>query len=258
MIIKDRSSSIEFGTFEREIISEKIAGRLIALIREKQLRPGDRLPPERELAAQMGVSRPSLREALRALSIMGIIENRQGSGTYITALEPAQLVEHLDFILSLDDSMFLDFFEARRVLESGSAALAAQKINPEQIEDLETYLAHSEEAVSDPEAFLLCDMEIHRLISEAANNKILSLSMAVINKVGLYSRRRTSEYPDIRQKTLADHRNLIQAIKSRDPRAASRAMEEHLDHVEAKMRDILFSEKSGHKTSIKKDRNGGG
>ena len=115
--------TVNFGTLQKEALSEKIAERLLSLIKEKQLKPGDRLPPERELAVSMGVSRPSLREALRALSIMHIIENRQGSGTYITSLQPETLVEHLDFIIALNDSSFLDLFEARKILEGIGAAV---------------------------------------------------------------------------------------------------------------------------------------
>lgn len=99
---------ISFGEMKRDILSEKIANRLLTLIKEKQLRPGDCLPPERELAQMMKVSRPSLREALRALQLMNIIKNRQGSGNYITALEPAKLVEHLDIVFALDNSTYQD------------------------------------------------------------------------------------------------------------------------------------------------------
>jgi DNA-binding FadR family transcriptional regulator len=92
--MKEAKTSLEFGTFERNALSERIAMRLLQMIREQKLRPGDHLPPERDLAAMMQVSRPSLREALRALSIMNIIEHRQGSGTYVTSLEPERLSEY--------------------------------------------------------------------------------------------------------------------------------------------------------------------
>jgi len=85
--MESKNSDVNFGTLQRDVLSEKIVEKLLTLIREKQLRPGDRLPPERELATMMGVSRPSLREALRALSIMRVIENRQGSGTFVTSLK---------------------------------------------------------------------------------------------------------------------------------------------------------------------------
>src|SRR5512146_521879 len=97
------NSMTTFGPFEKDVLPKKIATRLLSLIKEKHLRPGDKLPPERELAVMMQVSRPSLREALRALSIINIIEIRQGDGTYVTSLEPELLIEPLDFVFSLDD-----------------------------------------------------------------------------------------------------------------------------------------------------------
>ncbi|MCB0176501.1 MAG: FadR family transcriptional regulator, partial [Anaerolineae bacterium] len=96
-----------------------IARRLMTLLKEKQLKPGDKLPPERELAAMMQVSRPSLREGLRALSMMNVLEIRQGDGTYVTSLDPELLVEQLSLVLALDDSTLLQLFEARKILEVG-------------------------------------------------------------------------------------------------------------------------------------------
>ena len=135
------TSAIE--PIKKSAISEEISSRLLLMIREKQLSPGEKLPPERELAAMLNVSRPSLREALRALAIMNVIEMRQGDGTYITSLEPELLVEHLDFVLSLDDSTFLQLFEARKIVEVGIASLAAQRITDRQIQELETLQTRS-------------------------------------------------------------------------------------------------------------------
>src|SRR3989304_10553392 len=132
-----------FGTFEKDVIPEKIVARILSLIKEKQLGPGDKLPPERELAAMMQVSRPSLRTALRALSHMNIIEIRQGDGTYVTSLDPQALIEPLEFVFSLDDSTFLELLEARKILEVGIAGLAARQITDEEIAGLEACLVRS-------------------------------------------------------------------------------------------------------------------
>ena len=124
-------ADVPYEELRKDVLSERIAHSLLNLIKEKQLRPGDRLPPERELAAMMKVSRPSLREALRALQIMNIIDNRQGSGTYITSLEPERLIEHLDIIFTLNDTTYSELFEARKILEAGVAGLAARDITDE-------------------------------------------------------------------------------------------------------------------------------
>lgn len=233
--------SADFGTFEKDVLSERIVDRLMQMIRDKELRPGDRLPPERELAAMMGVSRPSLREALRALSIMKIIENRQGSGTYVTSLEPMRLVEHLDFIISLDDNTFLDLFQARKILEVGLVALAAQNITDEGLQGLEMCLERSEAILDDPAAFLQADLEMHQRIIDAADNNILALFMKSINDLNIASRKRTGEMRDVRLQTLQDHRMILAALRARNPQAASQAMREHLEHVEQKLKDMAAS-----------------
>lgn len=237
------SSDLKFGTFEKNLLSERIAARLLSLIKDRELKPGDRLPPERELSVMMNVSRPSLREALRALSIMGMINHVQGSGTFVASLEPARLIEHLDFILSLDDSTLLDLFEARRIIEVSLSGIAAEKITDEEIDVLEHCIVLSEENYNNPERFSECDLEIHTRISDAAHNRILYILMATINKLNVYSRTRTGEFPDVREHSVLAHKRIILAIKSHDPIAAQNAMKEHLDYIEFRFKQITEVEK---------------
>ncbi len=232
-------TEIPIGELKRDVLPEKIAQSLLTLIKEKQLRPGDRLPPERELAAMMKVSRPSLREALRALQIMNIIDNRQGSGTYVTSLEPERLVEHLDIIFTLNDSTYFELFQARRILEVGASELAARTITDEEIGELEICLDKAADSIGDPEVFLEIDLDLHRRIVEATRNKILALFMRSISQLSIYSRRRTGEHIDMRRQTIDDHRAIVQALKSRDPAAARHAMLDHLSHVEERMKQVL-------------------
>ncbi len=229
------SSEVDFGILQKDALSEKIVERLLNLIRERQLRPGDRLPPERELAPMMGVSRPSLREALRALSVMKVIENRQGSGTYITSLKPELFVNHLDFIFTINDATFIDLFEARKIIEVGLVGLAARCISDEQLTQLQECLKRSTESVESPEEFLQTDLELHRLIMEAAGNRTLTLFMQSINQINIASRRRTNELPEVRLQTLKDHKAIIRALKAHDPDGAEEAMQAHLAHVENKL-----------------------
>jgi GntR family transcriptional repressor for pyruvate dehydrogenase complex len=229
---------INFGTLQKDSLSQKIVDRLLSLIKEKQLKPGDRLPPERELAVSMGVSRPSLREALRALSIMNIIENRQGSGTYITSLEPERLVEHLDFIIALNDQSFLDLFQARKILEVGLVSLAAQNIREDEISALKLCLARTAHEIDDPEVFLQCDLEMHQHIIDAARNQILALFMKSINDLNIASRRRTGESRKVREQTLKDHRVILTALQARNASLAAQAMRDHLDHVEQHLKEM--------------------
>lgn len=230
---------IDFGTYQKDALSERIVDKLLTMIREKQLRPGDRLPPERELAGQMGVSRPSLREALRALSIMRVIEHHQGSGTFITSLEPGSLVEHLDFIIALNDKSFLDLFQARKILEVGLANLAAHQISSSELRRLDEIESRAEDCLDDPEKFLQCDLELHRVITDAARNQLLALFMKSINDLNVASRRRTGESAKLRRITQKDHCAIIAALKDRDPAASANAMRKHLDHVESKLKQMV-------------------
>ena len=227
----------EFGPVERTILWEQVAEQLMTMLREKHLRPGDKLPPERELAAMMQVSRPSLREALRALSMMNVLEVRQGAGTYVSSLEPELLVEHLDFVLSLDDSSLLELFEARKIVEIGIAGLAAQRITDEELAELEAGLGRSQETLHHPSDFLQADEQLHKTITQAARNPIMSRVIDSISRLLMVSRSRTVEITGVRERTVEDHRAIIAALKRRDPEAAQEAMLQHLNNVEQGLLD---------------------
>lgn len=228
-----------FETLPKNALSEDIVRKLLILLKEKKLRPGDRLPPERELAEQLQVSRPSLREALRALSIMHVVETRQGSGTYISSLEPKRLVEHLDFVFALADSTYLSLFEARKVVEVGICGLAAERITDGEIARLERCLEKSRQGFTDIDVYFQADVEIHEIITEAAASPILSRIMASISHLSRASRQRTVVLPGIVQQVIEDHTAIVRALKLRDPDAARLAMHQHLAHVEQRLLDDL-------------------
>lgn len=229
---------MSFGTFKKSAISEDITARLLTMIKEGELKPGAKLPPERELAEMMQVSRPSLREALRALSIMNIIEIRQGDGTYVTSLEPELLVEHLDFVFSLSDTTIVELFKARRIVEVGLAAMAAEQITDEEIAKLEDCLTHSIENVDNHAAFLQADVELHETIVDAARNPFLKRFMASIYHLGRASRSRTVEIPGVVNQVVEDHRAIVAAMKARDPEKARQAMLQHLNNVETRLLEL--------------------
>ena len=221
-----------FAVLDRSTLPEEIANRLLELIKAERLRPGDKLPAERSLAAEMQVSRPVLREALRALAIMKVVEIRQGSGTYITSLEPQQLVSHLDFVFSKDTVALAKVLEARRVLEVGNVRLAAVRIDPHQVERLEAVLGEMRAAVDDADRFSTLDIAFHDAVSEAAGNFLLAQFMRIINPLAKVSRERTGASRGVRERALRDHEPLVEALRAGDPDAAARAMQAHLDHVE--------------------------
>ena len=234
-----------FGPLNKSTLAEDIAARILDLIGQKELRPGDRLPSERQLAATLGVSRPILREALRALSIMNVIDVRPGDGTYVTSLDPELLVGHLGFVLGLDDSTFVQLFQVRKILEPGIAALAAEQITDEQLGGLEECLERAEAHLGDHHAFLLTDIELHNLITEAASNPMLTRITVSLGELTRASRRRTVEIPGVPEETLEDHRAIVAAVKGRDSEAAREAMLRHLGNLETRLQRMVASGPDG-------------
>lgn len=224
---------IAFGTVTRDALPDQIAARMIALITERQLKAGDRLPPERELAASMGVSRSSLREALRALSMLGVTEMRQGDGTYLTALEPEQLFRPVGLVLSLSDAGLAELFEARKLVEPGLAALAAERIDAAAAAELTSCAEASPEVLEDAEAFMWNDIELHGRIARAADNAVLCRLLDSVASMGIASRRRTGRLAKVRSQSAQDHVEIAAAIAAGDAEEARAAMLRHLENVES-------------------------
>jgi DNA-binding FadR family transcriptional regulator len=223
---------IAFGTVSRSTVPDQIAARLIALITDRQLTAGDRLPPERELAATMQVSRSSLREALRALAMVGVVEMRHGDGTYLTSLDTDQLLRPVSLVLSLSDSSLAELFEARKLVEPGLAALAAHRISAPEAAELCSRADATAAALDDAEAFMWADIELHALIAKAARNAVLCRLLDSIASLGIASRRRTGRLAAVREQSARDHREIAAAIAARDADAAQAAMLRHLENVE--------------------------
>ena len=165
-----------FAVVSRSTLPEEIANRLLTQIREQELRPGDKLPAERNLARMMDVSRPVVREALRALALMRVVDIRQGDGTYITSLEPRQLIAHLDFVFSKDSVALVQLLEARRVVEAGNVRLAALRITESEVAELEELVLSLADCIDDPDRFSELDIALHDAVCAAANNFLLSSS----------------------------------------------------------------------------------
>jgi GntR family transcriptional repressor for pyruvate dehydrogenase complex len=221
-----------FGTVTREAVPQQIVSRLLDLIQQRHLGPGDRLPAERELSATMGVSRSSLREALRALTVLGVTEMRHGTGTYVSSLEPDLLVRPLSFVLSLSDGGFDQLFEARRVVEPAIAALAAERIDDVTLDRLDALVTRADAVIESSDAFLVADVELHDVIREAAGNPILGRFMESIHALGLASRQTTGTRRAVRDQSVEDHRAIVAALRAHDPAAAADAMRDHLENVE--------------------------
>jgi GntR family transcriptional repressor for pyruvate dehydrogenase complex len=241
-MLEPSTAAPSYGVFAREQLPERIASRLVSLIAERHLRPGDKLPPERELSAAMQVSRPSLREALRALAMLNIVEIRQGSGTYVASLRPEVLVEHFDFVFALDDATFAELLETRKMLEPSLAAAAATNATDEELDRLRACMANAAVGADDPDAFMQADLELHEIITAAAHNQIIARFMASLTRLGTASRRRTGTLPGVRRQSLQDHQAIVDALLRRDAAAAADIMRQHLENIQNSLRESFAQE----------------
>lgn len=198
------------------------------LIEAGRLRPGDRLPAERDLASQIGVSRPSVRSGLRSLQAMGVLLARQGSGTYI-ADGPPQLGDGpLRFLAALHGFTRDEMFEARRVLEVGGAGLSAERATHEQLAAMSEEVASMFASLDDPQKFLVHDVQFHRMVAAGSGNPVLATLIDTLATLVYEVRRLTVERATDLKESAEMHRRIYQAVKARDPEEARRQMDEHL------------------------------
>ena len=221
----------------RRDAAKQAVDRLRDLILQGEFSAGERLPPELVLARELGVSRSTLREAIRALVVMNVLVSRHGDGTYVSSLEPDLLAEPFELMVSLSDESLFDLFEVRRVLETACAGLAAERISDEELVQFDRILEHSEAARDDPEELLDRDVELHAAIVRATRNPLLIRIMSGVGALALAGRRRTMSLPGVADRSLADHARIVSALRRRSPETARAAMEAHLAHVEESFRE---------------------
>lgn len=215
----------------RQPVAELVISRIMELIRSGALKPGDKLPPERELAQLFDISRPSVRESLRALSIMGVLQIRHGGGVYVSTLETADFLTPLDFFISLDAGNLMTLFEARIHFEPMMAKLAAARIDTATLARLRAEVDLQRAAPDDIEVFHNSDIEFHRLITEASGNAVLARIGKIIQLLGERARHMLVGVASTRRQSVEDHVLILGALERRDPAAAAQAMEAHFSNV---------------------------
>lgn len=219
----------------RSRIYEHIVDQIQALIADGKLKPGDQLPPERVLAETFGVSRTSVREALRALELSGFIEGRQGGGTFVRAHSADELVQPLASALLAGKQELDNILEVREVIEPALSRLAAGRASPDQVAELEATLRRQAEKVARGEAFPEEDAAFHDTIARAANNPIILRLLTVVMDL-LRDTRASHLQPSDRPGTsLEGHRRILEAIRRRDGEAAYRATLEHISKVRERL-----------------------
>ncbi len=223
MAIENTISSVD-----RVPVGELVARQLLALVQNGSLKAGQKLPTERELSTLLEVSRPSLREALRALSLLGVLRIRQGGGVYVSELDPESLLAPLHFFISLDKQNLEDLFEARLVIEVENARIAARKISPDDIVRLKKCVQAGAESIDDPERFIQSDNEFHKIINESVDNAFLSRFATSLHILSKASREITGHLPGTIEPSNKGHEQIAAAIEAGDEDAAAEAMRSHL------------------------------
>lgn len=224
-----RGSELLGRPIERTSISEQVARRILSLIQTGGVSPGDRLPPERELAASLQVGRASVREAVRALSVLGLVEARQGGGIFIA--RPDLDARPLRFFIGSGVSGLEKLYEARVEIEQSVGRLAARRIGDDALRRLRALLKPQLALVKDPVGFRVSDGEFHDIIWNSAGNPILERVARSLHALGLERRRVALETPKVLERSCRDHEAIVSALSRRDPEPAARAMAAHMRNV---------------------------
>jgi GntR family transcriptional repressor for pyruvate dehydrogenase complex len=220
----------DFEIIRRQKIYEAVAEQIERLILRK-LKPGDKLPSERELAEMLQVSRSSIRDAIRSLELLGLVEPRQGAGTIVCEPVDASMKPFTE-ALRHRKALVGELLDFRKMLEPGLAARAAANALPEQIAVLEEILERQEVKLSDGEPAIAEDAEFHYNIALASGNTVLLKILDLIIDLLRDTRQRALQVPGRPQKSLAGHRRILAAIKKHDGEGAKAAMRRHIEDIE--------------------------
>ncbi|MCJ7500446.1 FadR family transcriptional regulator [bacterium] len=233
-----------FKPVKKTRVYEEIVVKVKHMIAKGRLNSGDQLPSERELAEVFNVSRSSVREALRSLETQGYLESRQGDGTYIARQSLESMVNPLATVIFTEKDGQMELFEMRRLFEPQLAFLAAERATPEEIIMLGKALELQEDAFAKGESGAEVDKAFHYILAKAAKNKVLLRIIDNIIDLLAESRDKYLQVEGRPERSLARHREVLNAIRSGDRELAARVMHEHLEDIEVS----LFSDKIRDKT----------
>jgi GntR family transcriptional repressor for pyruvate dehydrogenase complex len=220
-----------FEVIRRNKVYEEVAKQIERLILKK-LKPGDKLPSERELAEMLQVSRSSIRDAIRGLELMGLVEPRQGAGTIVRELTAGSLVNPFANALKHQQEMVGELLDFRKMLEPPLAARAATHASPEELAEMEEILQRQEAKLSRGEVAIAEDAEFHYTIALASGNSVVLKVLDILMDLLRDTRERSLQLKGRPQKSLAGHRRILAAIKRHDAEAAKAAMRRHIEDVE--------------------------
>ncbi len=221
----------DFEVVRRNRVYEEVAKQIERLILTK-LKPGDKLPSERELADMLRVSRGSIRDAIRGLELMGLVEPRQGTGTIVREVSADSLVNPFANALKRRKELVSELLDFRKMLEPPLAARAATHASPEELSEMEEILRRQEEKQRQGDAAVAEDAEFHYSVALASDNSVVLKVIDILMDLLRDTRARSLQVEGRPQKSLSGHRRRLAAIKRHDGEAAKAAMRRHLEDVE--------------------------
>jgi GntR family transcriptional regulator, transcriptional repressor for pyruvate dehydrogenase complex len=222
-------------------LTDEAIARIRTMIRAGDLPPGSRLPPENQLAAQLGISRSGIREAVKVLASARVLDVRRGDGTYVTSLAPALLLEGVGFAIELlQGDTLLEVMEVRRLLEPAATATAAGRISERQLDELDDLLRSMRSVAADAEKLMQCDIAFHRAVVAATGNETLTSLLDGLSSRTVRARIwRGLVLGDVAQNTIDEHEAIYLALRTRDQSLAHAAALMHVNTSESWLRAVL-------------------
>lgn len=225
----------DLSPIEQTPLYKQVADKIQRYIHSNELKPGDRLPSERELGERLQVSRTVVREALRMLSIMGLVRIRIGQGAFVGEPEMSELLTVVTQWIPESELGYLALLEAREALEVYAAGLAAERANPEDLAYMEEILQGTQEKIEGDGDVLEEDLAFHQAIFEAASNPVLIRLLRIIGEGLVTTRQQALQAGNTIRDVLEDHRTILTAIRNGTSKDAADAMKMHL----AKVKDVI-------------------
>ena len=221
-------------------VTDDAISTIKSMIVSGALAPGQRLPPEKELSERLGLSRNSLREAVKSLEMIRVLDVRRGDGTYVTSLEPRLLLEAMSFVVDLhQDSSVIEIFEVRRVLEPFAAGLAAATITDDELALLTATLTSVDEHTP-VEELVSHDLEFHRIIAQASGNAYLASLLDSMSSSTIRARIwRGITQDHATERTLMEHAAILDALRAHDAARTTDALAAHVGGVVSWLRSAL-------------------
>jgi GntR family transcriptional regulator, transcriptional repressor for pyruvate dehydrogenase complex len=221
----------------RETVMDTVARRIETLVRSGELKAGDRLPPEPELARILNVSRSSLREALKGLHFLGLLKARPGDGTYIQSSLSRVLNQHFQWMLLLREVDHLEIYELRRMIEPEAAAMAARRATKDDLDRMATALEAMRDDLHKPGLFHIHDIEFHEAFMQASGNVALRTTMRMLYHATTEARLRALPLITDMDKHFTRHERMFRHIYNREPALARKAVLDDLLYAESLLRE---------------------